>query len=97
MPEKTFKFKAQVWRWPGDGGWHFVNLPKELGQKIKKIARPYGAGFVRMKVGVRKSEWETALFPLKQSESYILLIKKSIRKKEGIWEDDWVSVTIRLS
>ena len=95
-PTKIFRFKAQVWRWPGDIGWHFVSLPKELSREAKKVGRPYGAGFLKVKVTVKKSTWVTALFPDKRSDSYIMCIKQPIRKREGIWEDDTVSISFVL-
>ncbi len=93
---KKFSFKARVWVWPGVGGWHFVNLPKELARKVKKVGRPYGAGFVRIKVTLGKSSWVTALFPHKESETYLLSIKKQIRKKEEVFEDDVVKLSFTL-
>lgn len=96
LSNKNYKFKGQVWRWPGLGGWHFVTLPKKLSQDISKVSKPYGAGFVRVKVMVGKSTWSTALFPHKESKSFLLSIKQSIRKKEGIWENDNVDVSFAL-
>ncbi len=93
---KIFKFKARVWRWPGDFGWHFVNLPKDLAKKIRKTGVPYGAGFIKVRVTLGKSTWVTALFPDKKSDSYIMSVKKQIRQKEGIWEDDEVNVSFLL-
>ncbi len=93
---KIYKFRAQVWRWPGYAGWHFVNLPKKLAQEIKKVGKLYGAGFVKIKVTVGRSSWVTALFPHKVSETYLLSIKKPIRKKEGVWENDSISVSFTL-
>jgi hypothetical protein len=94
---KKFSFKAQVWKWPGDMGWHFVSLPKSLARKIKSIGKTYGSGFVRVKVCLGDSSWITALFPHKESETYILSIKKAIRKKEGIFEDSKVKISFELS
>lgn len=96
MAVNKYKFKAQVWRWPGLGGWHFVNLPQKLSADIEKIAVTYGAGFVKVKVSIGKSAWMTALFPHKESRGYLLSIKKSIRKKEGIWENDTVDISFEL-
>ena len=96
MSKKVFKFNAKVWVWPGYAGWHFVTLPKNLSKKIKKIGKIYGAGFVRVKVAVGKSTWRTALFPHKESESYLLSIKKPVRKKEGIWEDDDIEIKLNV-
>ena len=81
MKSKIYKFKAEVWKWPGYAGWHFVNVPQEISVKIKRIARTYGAGFVKVEATVGKSSWETALFPQVKSKSYLLSIKASIRKK----------------
>ena len=96
MSKKVFKFNAKVWVWPGYAGWHFVTLPKNLSKEIRKVAKLYGAGFVKVKVTVGSSTWLTALFPHKESESYLLSIKKPIRKKEGIWEDDNVTIYLTL-
>ncbi|MFZ2522949.1 MAG: DUF1905 domain-containing protein [Minisyncoccia bacterium] len=91
-----YKFKAQIWRWPGVGGWHFVNVPNKLFAEIRKSAKPYGAGFVKVKVIIGRSSWTTALFPHKQSQGYLLSIKQSIRKKEGIWENDNVNISFEM-
>lgn len=73
-----------------------MTLPKKLSQDIKKVGKPYGAGFVRVKVTLGKSSWSTALFPHKESQSYLLSIKNSIRKKEGIWENDDIKISFEL-
>ena len=93
---KRFSFKAQVWRWPGDVGWHFVSLPKSLSRKVRDVGKTYGAGFIKVKVSVGDSSWITALFPHKESETHILSIKKAIRKKEAIFEDSKVRVSFLL-
>ena len=28
--KKNFKIEAKVWKWPGDAGWHFVNIDKKI-------------------------------------------------------------------
>ncbi len=94
--KKSFSFKAQVWRWPGVGGWHFVNLPKKLAQEVKKVGRPYGSGFIKIKAIIGKTSWVTALFPHRESETYLLSIKNIIRKKEGVWENDTISISFNL-
>ncbi len=93
---KVLKFKSQVWRWPGDMGWHFVTLPKKLSEEIKEVGKIYGAGFIKVKATVGDSVWVTALFPHKMSKAYLLSIKKNIRKKEGIWEGDIIQASLTL-
>ncbi len=92
-----YKFKGEVWKWPGLGGWHFVTLPKKLSKEIKDCSKSYGSGFVKVKVTIGNSTWVTALFPHKESQSYLLSIKQNIRKKEEIWENDKVAVSFILT
>lgn len=96
MRESCCSVKAEVWKWPGFAGWHFVTLPKKVSAEIKKMGKSYGAGFVRVEVKLKTSVWTTALFPHKDSEGYLLSIKKKVREKENIWEGDIVSVWITL-
>lgn len=93
---KKFSIKAKVWRWPGVGGWHFVTLDKDLSAKIKKITRPYGAGFVKIRATIGKTSWQTALFPHKRSMAYLISIKVTVRKNEDIWEGDDVTIKFIL-
>ncbi len=90
--KKNFTIKTKVWRWPGDGGWHFVTLDKKLSQDIRKV---FTKGFVKIRVEIGKSAWDTSLFPHKES-GYLLCINKKIRSKEGIFEGDEVSIKIKV-
>lgn len=94
MKHIQYKFKAEVWKWPGFAGWHFVTLPKKISAEIKKFGKSYGAGFVKVEVKLGTSVWTTALFPHKDSEGYLLSIKKKVRKKEDIWEGDIIKLSI---
>jgi len=96
MLKKSFVFVREVWVWPGVVGWHFVTLPKKLSGEIKKTSKHYGSGFVKVKVTIGKSSWVTALFPHKESGSYLLSIKKNIRKREEVFEGDRVKVSFNL-
>jgi hypothetical protein len=90
--KKKYKFKAKVWIWPGDAGWHFVNLPKEMSVKIRSV---YTKGFVPIIANIGKTKWETSLFPHKLS-GYLLSVKKDIRKKEGIYEGEEITVIFEI-
>ena len=80
----------KVWRWPGDAGWHFVNVDKKISEQSRKV---YTKGFVRIVAKLGKTSWETALFPHKLSQSYLLSVKKSVRLKEDILEGDVVKIS----
>lgn len=93
---KTFNMSGKVWIYPGVGGWHFIYVEKEMAAKIKKVARTYGAGFVKVEATLGKTSWTTALFPSNKSETYLLSIKSAIRKKEDVWDGDDIKVKIKL-
>ncbi len=96
MSKLQFTITSEVWKWPGFAGWHFITLPKKVSAEIKKLGVSYGAGFVKVEVTLKHSTWTTALFPHKDSEGYLLSIKKKVREKENIWEGDRVSVKINV-
>jgi hypothetical protein len=92
-------FKADLWVWSGENPWHFVTLPKKNVQDLREIARlqpPRGFGSMRVSVNVGTSEWQTSIFPDSKSGSYLLPIKKPIRKKEKLVAGDSVKVIITL-
>lgn len=86
---KNYRIKAKVWKWPGYAGWHFVTLDKKLFEEIRKV---YNRGFVKIVAKIGKTSWNTSLFPHLESKTYLLSIKKSVRKKEDIWEGDTVVI-----
>lgn len=91
--KKSFIIKTKVWRWPGDGGWYFVTLPKDMYEKIRKT---HTKGIVAVEAKLGKTVWNASLFPHKHSRSYILCIRKSVRKAEDVLEGDEVKVKITL-
>ena len=96
MPKKIYNFKAQVWLYPGLGGWHFVNVP---GKISKEVREKYGKGMIKIMAKTGKSKWQTALFPYKNPNGefgYIVSVKSLIRKKEGIYKGDNVSIFFEL-
>jgi hypothetical protein len=93
---KKFEFSGKVFRWPGEIGWYFVYLPKDVSEKVSKVAKKYGAGFVKVKVQIGKIFWETALFPNSREKTFMISIKKSVREKEGIYEGDSIKVRFQM-
>lgn len=94
---KTFTIKGKVWRYKGDGPWHFVYVNKELSQKIRDTARnnKKATSFVRIKATIGKTSWQTSLFPTKDGP-YVLCIKAEIRAKEGITDGNIVTAVCNL-
>lgn len=93
MPlKKNYIIKAKVWRWPGDGGWHFITLDKKLADSIRAV---YTKGFVKIEAVIGKTIWNTSLFPHKKA-GYLLCINKSVRKKEDVYAGDEIKIKLTI-
>lgn len=90
-----YTFTAKLWRYPGDAAWYFVSVPKKESEKIKKnikVKRGWGSVRVRAKSG--KTSWDTSVFPDKRSGMYLLPVKLSVRRKEGMDEGEPVTISL---
>ena len=99
LPDAThaeFTVRTQVWRWKGEGGWHFATLPEKQSKQIKEqfSRRAGGWGSIKVHIKIGKTEWNTSLFPHRKSKSYLFAIKAEVRKKEGLAEGDRVTAKI---
>ena len=76
-------------------GWHFVTVDEKNSKNIKekcgKVRRGFGS--IPVEVTVGETNWKTSIFPNKDG-TYVLPIKASVRKKEGIFDDDTISLTL---
>ncbi len=98
MKKTKYKFKAEVWLYPGNAGWHFVSVPKKESGEIKKvfIGLSRGWGSLPVEVTVGRTCWKTSIFPDKKSETYLLPLKVDIRKKEDIKNGNIVEIAIKI-
>jgi hypothetical protein len=94
-----YEMQAEIWVYPGKGGWHFVTLPAEFGARIRTamagMARPWGSLGVEAVIG--ETRWRTSLFPDKASGSLLLPIKASVRQREGLRAGDTAALAIEIS
>ena len=98
MPDLTFT--SELWRYPGDAGWHFVTLPHGVADEIAdRVERDVGArrgfGAVRVEATCGSTTWRTSLFPDTASRSYVLPVKQSVRRSEDLGVGDQVTVRLR--
>lgn len=92
----SFRFTATLWRYRGDGGWHFVTVPHDVADEIEEIAGPRrGFGSVRVDVTLGATSWSTSLFPDTAAASYLLPVKRSVRDAEGVGDGDEVRIEVR--
>ncbi|MDX8454468.1 DUF1905 domain-containing protein [Mesorhizobium sp. VK9D] len=93
-----YEMQAEIWVYPGKGGWHFMTLPTDFAARIKAamagLARPWGSLGVTAKIG--KTRWQTSLFPDKASGSLLLPVKASVRQREGLKAGDAPTLTIEI-
>jgi hypothetical protein len=93
-------FDAELWVWDArrDETWTFVSLPTDVSEEIREITDGPRRGFgaVRVQVTVGGSKWKTSIFPDSKRGSYVLPVKKAVRKAEGLDEGDVAKVTVEL-
>ena len=92
-----YVFRGKVWLYPSEvASWHFVTIPKAVSSKIKEkysgLSKGWGSLPVTACIG--KTTWTTSIFPDSKSGTYILPLKASVRKREGIFVDDTVKATL---
>ncbi len=96
---KRYKVRSEVVLWPGaQGAWHFAYVDKKQSAQIREryFGPRRGFGAVRVRVKIRKTVWETSIFPDKRSGTYILPLKASVRRAEGIAHGDIINFTLNL-
>lgn len=82
----TYWVKANLGIYPGQGGWHFVTLPKGVASEIRGMSEGprRGWGAVKVKATIGDTTWETSIFPDAKRGSYVLPVKAGVRKAEGL-------------
>jgi hypothetical protein len=88
------EFDGKIWFWRGPAPWYFVTVPEVQSLDLKAISAfvTYGWGVIPVNVQIGKTEWKTSLFP--KDGRYLVPIRASVRKEEGLDVDD--EVTVRL-
>lgn len=92
-----YKFRSKLWRYPGHAGWHFITLPGDVADGIRRLS-PSRSAYGSMKVVARiaRTTWKTSLFPDSRSASLLLPVKAEVRRAEGLSADDLVDVRVTL-
>lgn len=93
-----YAFEAEVWEHSGQGSWHFVDLPFEEADDIEERfgGSARGFGSVRVEVTVGGSTWRTSIFPDSKRRTYVLPVKKAVRKAEGLEAGSTAFVALRV-
>ena len=89
------EFSGEIWFWRGPAPHHFVTVPDEECGALEAASAfvTYGWGMIPVAAQIGATEWTTSLFP--KDGRYIVPIKASVRKAEGLELGD--TVTVRLA
>jgi hypothetical protein len=94
-----FTFDGEILQGQGEGAWHFVQLPLDLGEQLARIAagsRMRGRwGSLKVEATVGHTTWRTSIFP-DEDGSFLLPIKAQVRTTEDVGEGDLVEVILEL-
>ncbi|MBX2866779.1 DUF1905 domain-containing protein [Candidatus Kaiserbacteria bacterium] len=99
MAKRSYTVNAKVWLYPGEhASWHFVSVDKKQSTDIKERYGKYAKGFrsIPVRVTIGKTTWDTSLFPDSKSGMYILPLKASVRRAEGVLEGETIDVVIQV-
>ena len=98
MTEHSFEGRLYAWHDDRPDSWVFVALPPELSRRIDDslTTPPRGFGSVRVEVALGATTWTTSLFPSKELDTYVLPVKKPVRRSEQLDVDDLATFTIRV-
>ncbi len=92
IPSK-YTVHAKVWKWEGDMAWYFINLDTSLSEKIRESR---GKGMIKIQAQIGKSSWNTSLLYHTEARTYLIAIKKLIRRKEQLIEGSEVKMNFAL-
>ncbi len=99
MQQLATTFQAKLWIYPSEtASWHFVTLPRSVGDAVKAATHGSRRGFGSVPVTaiIGSSTIATSVFPDRQSKSFILPIKASARKAEELLAGDTLTITLSL-
>ena len=92
---------GKLWRWSGATGtgvWFFITIDGAAGEALSGAAlmrrmehSARGFGSIRVEAVIGGSRFSTSVFPQK-SEGWLLPVKASVRKAEGLGDGDVAEV-----
>ena len=97
-PTIPYTFSAELWQYPGKGGWWFVSLPSSMSQEIRGTMQRLEGGWGRLGVAARigRTQWETAIWFDTKRGTYLLPVKAAVRATEHLAIGAVLHVTIWL-
>ena len=105
MTTETITHTGPLWRWTtpaAAAAWHFITIDGAAGEALSATAlmrrlegAARGFGSIKVTAQIGDSAFKTSLFPSKEL-GWLLPVKSSVRKAEGISEGDVVEVVLEF-
>lgn len=96
----TYEFDAPLWRWDARkaDSWVFASLPTDVADDVLEVADGVTRGFgsVRVEVTLGGSVWRTSVFPDDKARTFVLPLKKAVRRAESVNVGDTVRLRLAL-
>ena len=92
-----YEFEAEIWVSGGEGAWHFLTLPREVGEGLRALRGPArNFGSMRVSACISDIVWKTSLFPDRRMGTFLLPVKADVRRRRGLRVGDSVRATIEV-
>jgi hypothetical protein len=104
---ETHSLTTPLWIWTTDkapASWHFLTLDGEIAEAIQATAlmrrleggQKRGWGMIKVHASIGDTHWDTSIFPAKDLGGWLLPVKATVRKAEGLVAGDQVTVSVTL-
>jgi len=92
----NLQFSGEMWHWKGPSPFHFITVPEDECAELQAISAlvTYGWGMIPVTAQIGETEWKTSLFP--KDGQYIVPVKDSVRKPEGLEVGGVVTVLLAV-
>ena len=97
---------GMLWRWTtpsAPAAWHFVTIDGAAGEALSGTAimrrlegNSRGFGSLKVTATIGATTFKTSVSPSKEQGGWLLPVKASVRKAEGVGEGDMVEVMLEV-
>lgn len=91
-----FDVTGEVKRFPGKGGWYYVELGDKLSADLRPAVASTWPALLPCQLRLGDSSWKSSIMPIKDGPLFIALPAK-VRKAETIMENQVVTVSCEVS
>jgi len=94
----AYTFTAELWEHDGPAAWYFCSLPARVADDLEAAHghRAGGFGSLRVEVCIGATTWCTSVFPDSARRTYVLPVKKAVRRAEALEAGSRVRVALHV-